>query len=367
MRTPSRSRGEHGFVLLAVLVVLVVLTLLAVAVATVSERALAQAQAESDAFEAELTQLSTRDTLLFLLATQRQTVAGLTIDEQVNLSFGNAVWRPDPDDMVQLPPPIPVGNEIPLDGTPLRGLGGTRFSLQDDAGLFSINWTPEPMRSGFLRGIGAEPSSWAGLEAKRLDYQDPDDRYRLGGAEAAQYLDAGLPPPANRTLLTPLALRRVMGWRDLLADWSDQDIVDRISASRVVVLNVNTAPADNLVMLPGADEASIARMLAQRRTQPFMLRWEFLSSFPLGLDEEAAIGFLAVGAGNLKLWNNAGGPTRLLHWTLTPVDETGRPWRIDYEITLPRDDFQDTSPARTPATPLLAPQDPRGRGAGGGA
>lgn len=355
-----RSGKPAGFVLLMVLAALVVIALLAAAVATVSERVLEETRAEDARLQADIELTGTRETLLFLLATQRQTVSGLTVDDQVVTSFGQAEWVTGPDDDSPLPPPLPVGNEIALDGSAYAA-GESRFALQDAAGLFSINWTPAFLRSGFFNTLGIPPGQRAALEAKRLDYQDPDSEYRLGGAEARQYGDAKLPPPTNQTLLTPLQLRAVMGWRDWLAPLSDQQIVERVTTARVIGLNINTAPASSLAMIPGLDPVSIQRLLDQRQLRPFVLMWEFRNTFPVAVDDEAPLLNLAMGAGTLRLWNNADGPVQLLHWTLTPIAEKGRPWRIDYQLTLPRDDALAKTPARSPASPLLAPPDQAGR------
>lgn len=355
MKRPVRPRG---FILLAVLVALVVITLLATAVATVSSRAVDQALQDGQQVDAEIAQFSTRETLMFLLATQRQTVAGLSVDDQVTYSYGNALYTPDPDDAMGLPPPLPIGNEIALDGSPYAGLAGQAFALQDDAGLLSINWTPEPLRAGMLAGLGAEPARWASLEATRLDYQDPDDAYRIGGAEAPQYAENDLPPPTNATLRTPLQLRAMPGWRELVADLQDHELLGRYTVARSVVVNLNTAPRASLRTLPGASDELVERIMAQRRQLPFVLRWEFLRAFPVALDEESPINFLASGSGNLMLWDRDQGPVRLLHWSLTPVDEGGRPWRIDYELTLPRDKKSTQATARQPASALFTEPDP---------
>ena len=73
-----KGRKESGFVLVAVLALLVVLTLLASAVAVASMRAVSDAQTDIDAFNGELDMISTRDTLLFMLSTQRMTL-GLSL------------------------------------------------------------------------------------------------------------------------------------------------------------------------------------------------------------------------------------------------------------------------------------------------
>lgn len=150
-------------------------------------------------------------------------------------------------------------------------------------------------------------------------------------------------------------MRGILGWRDALAGLDDAALMRLLTARRSVSINVNTAPAEILRTIPGVDERSAERMIAMRRGLPFMLEWEFLDAFDIPLDETAApIGMLANRSGTLHLWHNAGGPIRVLHWTLTPTDEGGRPWRIDYEIVLPRDDVPDDKPPRATASPLFA-------------
>lgn len=357
--TPPPRPAAGGFVLVAVLVALVVITLLASAVALVGERAVREARENSEAFEAEVALAGTRDTVLFLFATQRQTFAGLTVDDQVVWSAGRAAVAPDP---FEGPPPLPIGNEIRLDNTPYLGLPGTAFSLQDDSGLFSPNWTFPALRPGFFDLFEVPPGDQAELEAKRLDYQDPDDLVRLGGAEAPQYLEMGLPPPTNRTLVTPLETRRIAGWGEALEGYDDAGLMELMTASPRAVINVNTAPLQVLQTLPGVDEATAERIVAMRALAPFMFLRDFLATFNIPLDEEAAeLSMLATGSGLLRLWHNDHGAVRVLHWTLTPWDEGGRPWRLDYEITLPRDEHLDQTTARATASPLFAEPDPAGR------
>ena len=136
-----KGRKESGFVLVAVLALLVVLTLLASAVAVASMRAVSDAQTDIDAFNGELDMISTRDTLLFMLSTQRMTLGGLTVDDAVATSGPSA----DDEDTEGLAV-MPVGNEIRLDNTPYAGIGNAHFALQDGRGLLNPNMTADFMR-----------------------------------------------------------------------------------------------------------------------------------------------------------------------------------------------------------------------------
>jgi general secretion pathway protein K len=352
----SRAPGAgpaRGFVLVAVLVALTVISMLAAAVAVVSARAVAEAQADADAFQAEIDAIGTRDTVLYLLATQRQTIGGLTVDRQVVYTAGQATASPQGRDEFGAPVSrLPIGNEIRLDATPYVGLGRVGFALQDDGGLASINWTSQLFRPGMLRMLGAPPDRWNAMEAARLDYQDPDSLYRLGGAEAEQYRERGLPPPSNRALATPLEARRILGWGEALEGMDDARLMRLLTLSRSVAININTATVESLQVVPGVDRALAERIVALREATPFLLGWRFIREFGLPLDEMAPISLAANGYGTLALWHNAG-PRHVVHWTLTPMDAGGRPWRLDYEITLPRDDVTDSSLARPTASPLL--------------
>ena len=132
-------RESGGFVLVLVLAMLVVLGLLAGTIASITARSLAQSQQRSRAMQDAVDMASTRATVMYLLATQRVTLGGLTVDNLV--SFGEGGIRPiqTQDDLNSS---LPVGTEIPFDSRAHRGLGQARFALQDDYGLFGVNWNP---------------------------------------------------------------------------------------------------------------------------------------------------------------------------------------------------------------------------------
>lgn len=349
-----RGRREGGFVLVIVLTLLVVLSFLAAATATTAARAIAMAQADADRFQGELDMASTRETVLFMAATQRQTVAGITTGSASILATA-AVTDTDVDGFNALP----LGNEIRLDGTPYRGIGNAQFAVQDDGGLLSINWSGPAQNRAFLKSLGVPSDRWDALEAKRLDYQDPDDLHRLNGAEREQYEKAGMPAPANRTFSTPLELRRVLEWDKALAGRDDAHLLSTITLARSTRLNVNTAPLQVLELLPGMTSQHAQRLIEMRRVTPFLSVAQVQQSFGIAVGEEWLTLF-AIPSGNLILWDRHSGSRHLLHWTMTPMARAGPPWRIDYEVTLPRGAKSAPIIAGTPATPLFPAPDPSG-------
>jgi len=348
----TRARYEQGFVLVIVLTLLVVLALLATAVATSAERTIRAAQADGERFQAELDMDATRETVLFMLSTQRQTLAGLTV--RLEDAAAALTLTDDDDEGFAV---LPLGNEIRLDSTPYQGLGVARFALQDDRGLLSLNWVPPLRRIAFYESLGVPQNRWAALDAKRLDYQDADDLHRLNGAEKEHYLRAGLPPPSNRTLATPLELRRVMDFGPLLAGMDDARLLSMLTIARNTTINLNTAPVDVLMLLPGLTRENAERMVQIRRAAPFASIWQTQQTFGIAsTPEEDELSLFSTRSGNLILWNQHSGTRRLVHWTLTPsaVDIAPLPWRIDYEVTLPRGDDADQVAMAAAESPLFA-------------
>ena len=352
----SPQRGsEGGFVLVAVLVLLVVLTLLASSVALISQRAVAEARRDAENFEGQVDVASTADTVLFLLASQPMSLAGLTIDDRAT---GRVVAADDDVDGLSV---MPLGNEIRLDNMAYRGLGRSRFSIQDGRGLFSPNFAPAAARIAFYQHMNVPVERQGGLDAKRLDYQDPDDLLRVGGAEAAEYVAAGLPPPPNRPIATPLEFRSVLDWGAMLADRTDADLLGMLTVDRNLVVNINSAPAEVLRLFPGVDAQIAERIVGLRRMTPFVSLTQVRQIVPVLNDDAELLTLFHGNSGNLTLWSESAGRARLFHWTLTPYHDGGRPWRIDYEVALPRDESDPPGAVATPDTPLLAPTDPLGR------
>lgn len=353
MNAPCRARSERGFVLLTVLAMVVVLALLATAAAITVSRLRREAIVQQDRLRGELDAYSTRSTLLYLLGTQRMTFGGLTVDDRVVYTAEEQAMRKvDPEDVTMSY--APVGNEIRLDGRVYRGLGDARFALQDDRGRLSVDWAVAGTYDNLLRQLKVPVDQRGVLTDRLLDYQDSDDLPRLNGAEAPTYLQRGLPPPPNRPLLTPFELRRVLGWEKYLSAWSDAELARRLSAVRSVSINVNTAPASVLDMLPGVTPAMALRMLAYRNLTPVIGYDEAQQLLP-GLPPETDLVALYPGpSGTLESWPDSGGEGWQLHWTLTPFEHDGQPWRIDDAVRLERRSDEVAGSATRPAGAAFA-------------
>lgn len=331
-----------------VLALLVVLSLLAAAAATSSSRAVQEAQADMDRFAGETDMRSTQETVLFILATHHRNIAGVAAMPGPPLSLD--ALETDTDGTSALP----TGQDIRLDGTPYIGVGRALFSLQDDGGLLSPNWAPPTLMQAFFTSRGVPSTEWDNLEAKRLDYQDPDSLYRIGGAEEEQYVAAGRPKPPNRPVTTPLEFRRIMQWDEMLAPLDDDTLLQMLSSHRGGAINLNSAPPEVLALIPGMDMEHAKRLAIVRKQQPIISTWQAREAFPIAGFMEEMLTLFPSRTGNLILWDRHAGVKTLAHWTMTPYAIGGPPWRIDYEVILSRGNQSGDAVAEAPATPLLA-------------
>lgn len=329
------ANAPSGFVLIAVLAVLVILSILGATIGVITQRLRDEQLVRQRQLREEIAMASTRATVIYLLTSQRMTFGGLTVDSQVVLSEDDLRAQQAGESPLSY---WPVGNELALDGTAFEGLGGTRFALQDDRGRLAVNWISPIVLENFL-AAAPKPARPIGSMVNLLqDYQDPDDLYRLNSAERQEYLREKMPPPSNRTLVTPQELRRVMGWDKALASISDAELNDALSVVRSAQINVNTAPASVLRALPGVDKAMAERVVAARSLTPFVDLRAFYTLIGVSPVDEDFLSLYPLASGTLKLWPAEGGTVQVLHWTLTPRAEGGRPWREDYEFILPGDE-----------------------------
>lgn len=345
------ARRQDGFILIMVLAMLVVLSLLATSIAAIAQRLRDEALDRQRQFRDQLDMSSTRAGLLYLLTTQRMTFAGLTVDNRIVLSADEQVSQEQGEDTLSL---MPVGNEIALDSTTYRGNGRAVFALQDDRGLLGVNWTSPLLIDRLFENAGVALKQRGALGNQLLDYQDPDDLYRINGAERDDYRKAEKPLPSNRTLATPLELRRVMGWEQALSGFDDAELMATFTVARSAAINVNTAPAPVLHSLLGVDAAAAQRVVAARRLAPLLDLAAFAQIVGNIPPESDLLSLYPANSGILRLWSADGSVVRVIHWTLTPLDDGGKPWREDYEFTLAHAQSADAGVARSTHAAIFA-------------
>ena len=114
-----------------------------------------------------------------------------------------------------------------------------------------------------------DPTTIAELLAAWGDWLDEDDGARIDGAEDEYYLELDPPyRPRQGPLETVEELLLIRGFDQVFGDVNLGAAFTLYSESETV--NVNTATAEALALLPGLDSAAIAAILAYRKEQDFI-------------------------------------------------------------------------------------------------
>lgn len=348
-RAPGRARRARprttagGFILVATLWTLAALTVVAAYVANVVESDVERATAARQALQDELDRRNTEATLLYLLATGRMSHRGLILETPQR-------FTPPGEN----PPASRGDGELTLGGEPYAGLGRTRFALQEENGLASVNLPGEPQFAAVLSRAGVRREELRWIVPRIRDYADLDDSLSLNGAERIDYARGNRPPPANWLLASPVELKRVLGIDSLVSDAQWRRIRPLLTARVAGRYNFNTMRPEVLAALLGVDERALAELIAAREVRPIS-----------DLDQVAALtgrrpnvdpDFVNVRpsiALRVSLWSRDARMRETFGLTLTPQSDTA-PWRKEYWYSEAVHDAAEV--LRRPATALL--QDP---------
>lgn len=155
------------------------------------------------------------------------------------------------------------------DGRPYRMPDGTIVAVQDQRGLLSLNLVDDAVLGRLLVRAGATATQRDALLDILKDYADTDKLRRLNGAEAAEYAERGLAPPADDWLLSVGELARMPVWRDM------PELIGRlsrlVSVRRSADLNPNVMPMVLLrEALPLATPEELALFDTLRRAGGFV-------------------------------------------------------------------------------------------------
>lgn len=341
-------KRQTGFILVTTIWVLTLLTVAASFFALWTQRAVTLAQVKQADLQGEIDRYNTQTNILYLMATQRFNIAGLTtptsesfedkltkedkgivITDNTNTPHPAFSMLPPDDDSVSI---LPVGGEIALDDQVYLGDGQILFAIQDEGGLLNINF--ENYRVARLLGVlGVEQSLQEPLIAKLQDYIDADDLHRLNGAEKQHYAERGLPPPRNRYLLMPLEVRRILDWAEQSVLWENDQLGQLVRYRSTARPNFNTAPALVLQAAYNFSAEGAERVVKWRQTAPFYRLSTLVSvagSVP-DIDEEETNYFPSTHM-RITLWRQGSQRIRQVHLRLTPYADGKKPWQIQYTL-----------------------------------
>lgn len=328
---PPSPRRQRGFVLAVTLWILAGIAVIVGLVTLWALDAVRNAASERQRTEDQIAIQGTRDTLIYLAATREQTRAGLPVqpmsaDERAIRSLDDmGGFRTDPR-----------GGELRLDSRPYFGLAGTRFALQDEAGLLQLVIPVPSTLDRFLVSQGVRGDDVPRLRDALLDYTDPDSLRRLNGAEAREYERASRPPPPNRRLLLPVEAGSVLGWEKLPQALRER-LPELATTFNAGAVNLNTMPESLLsTWIPGCP-ANCKALVARRDALPFRFGREVELLLGIRLPGDSLIDYRFLGSDTLRLtlWGRSGAAQRI-HVRFTPLADQRGPWSILAAYPVPR-------------------------------
>jgi general secretion pathway protein K len=159
---------------------------------------------------------------------------------------------------------------LALDGTAYQAAPGVTVSAQDEAGLVNLDNLPQPAVARLFAALHVAPGYQPAMIDRFDDFIDPTDLKRPQGADASDYLQAGMPPPPKGPLVQRDQVLGVMSWRQTVSDLAWRAAADDITADPIsVASNVNTATPLTLQVMYGLTPAQAAAAVAMRAQAPF--------------------------------------------------------------------------------------------------
>lgn len=134
---------------------------------------------------------------------------------------------------------------------------GCELSFRPVGAALDVNAADGGMLRAALDALGVEPARADSLVAALLDWMDPDDIPRTGGAERSWYEARGAFPPRNGPIADARELQRIRGFGAVPLEG-----VFDVEAGRICLLHAHPAV---LAALPGFTPEAVDRVLALRR------------------------------------------------------------------------------------------------------
>jgi len=248
IRAGTISKTQKGIALLMVLWVLTILTVMAFSFSymarTEAYAALSFRQTIEKKFLAEAGMERGMAELLYLNTNKNKTL----------VKPGDEVWRTD-----GRPYKIPTEN------------GYYTIGITNEAGKVDINTTPELILRNLLLNLGLNLDDVDIIVDSVMDWRDTDDLHRLHGAESDYY--TSLPNPykaknANFDTLEELLLVKGITPEILYGAEGKKGIIDFLTVnSKVTKININAAPGEVLLAIPGITSELADAIITIREAQ----------------------------------------------------------------------------------------------------
>lgn len=328
----AAAKKQQGFALAITIWLLAILLLAAGAFASWVRSSLEQAWSERLAIDGLIDVRSTRNTLLFIAATQPMSSAGFILPEAQEGSTRSLErkLRNNADDPFTSYLPATTGNELSLMSQPYVGIGNARFALQDEAGLLNPMGAQRARLDSFLGLLDVDAGARGPLLDKLADFVSENDLRSLYGANTADYLEAGLPAPPNRYLLSSMEAWWVLEWKGSSAVWREARWREYVTTTAFSGINLNSAPAFILQTDPFINGEDAARIIAERERRPFVSPEDAARRTGLLLSKNL-FAFTTFPSSTIRitLWHEGANQGVRYHVTLTPQSDQGVPWEVD--------------------------------------
>ena len=271
--------------------------------------------------QAEIDRHNTEATLIYLLATGRMNHHALILDQVQRFYDPQGARSPSSFDAL---------GELRVTGVTYAGLGNTRFSVQDEGGLISVNVPRFPPFAALLGHLGLSVEDVRQVVARVDDYVDADDIQSLAGAETQEYRRQGEDPPLNWIMSSPMELASVLGIEALVSRELLPQLWPILTSRPVAHYNFNTMHPTILAALLDLDAQGVRGIFDEREKGPLSRQTQIamLTGKHLDIDEMEVV-VLPSNFLRLALWNGDTGPRSIVGIELTPLGVVA-PWRKDY-------------------------------------
>jgi general secretion pathway protein K len=167
------------------------------------------------------------------------------------------------------------GTEVwKIDGTPYSAQFGDGYYIvrvMDESGKVDINTVSDVVLKNLLINLGIQEEEADTIVDSIMDWKDPDDLHRLHGAESDYYMS--LPNPykaknANFDTLEELLLVKGVTPEILYGDGKKIGIINFLTVnSKMNTININAAPKEVLMAIPGMTPEFADSIIEYRKTK----------------------------------------------------------------------------------------------------